>query len=67
MWLLVCCAVLPHGCFMPSHALCPCAVFQAEAKDAFKELLAAVNTGSDWTWEQTMRLIVNDGRCGGDV
>lgn len=37
---------------------------QAEAKDAFKELLASVNTLSEWTWEQAMRLIVNDPRCG---
>lgn len=36
---------------------------QAEAKEAFKELLASVNTGSEWTWEQAMRLIVNDARC----
>lgn len=38
---------------------------KGEAKEAFKELLASVNTGSDWTWEQTMRLIVNDPRWGG--
>jgi len=35
---------------------------QAEAKEAFKELLASVSTASDWTWEQAMRLIVNDPR-----
>jgi pre-mRNA-processing factor 40 len=35
---------------------------QSEAKEAFKDLLASVNTASDWTWEQTMRLIVNDYR-----
>ena len=37
---------------------------QAEAKDAFKELLASVSCGGEWTWEQAMRLIVNDGRYG---
>ncbi|KAJ9533372.1 hypothetical protein QJQ45_026392 [Haematococcus lacustris] len=37
---------------------------KAEAKEAFKELLGAVNCGSDWTWEQAMRLIVQDGRYG---
>eukprot|EP00967_Tisochrysis_lutea_P085613 scaffold120295_cov20-Tisochrysis_lutea.AAC.1 len=30
---------------------------QADAKEAFKELLASVGTSPDWTWEQTMRLI----------
>eukprot|EP00983_Pelagomonas_calceolata_P026465 831062-Pelagomonas_calceolata.AAC.1 len=29
----------------------------ADAKEAFKELLASVGTSPDWTWEQTMRLI----------
>ncbi|KAK9828976.1 hypothetical protein WJX72_003175 [[Myrmecia] bisecta] len=33
-----------------------------EAKDAFKELLASVHTASDWSWEQTMRLIISDRR-----
>lgn len=33
-----------------------------EAKDAFKALLESVHVESDWTWEQTMRLIINDKR-----
>ncbi|DBB01103.1 TPA: hypothetical protein ACH3X1_000995 [Trebouxia sp. C0004] len=33
-----------------------------EAKDAFKELLAAKGVASDWSWEQTMKLIINDKR-----
>ncbi|XP_057527372.1 pre-mRNA-processing protein 40A-like isoform X1 [Amaranthus tricolor] len=33
-----------------------------EAKDAFKALLDSVNVESDWTWEQAMRLIINDKR-----
>ena len=36
---------------------------QDEAKDAFKELLVHVNCNSDWTWEQTLRLIIADPRC----
>ena len=38
------------------------AVLQEEAKDAFKELLAAKGVASDWSWEQTMKLIINDKR-----
>lgn len=33
-----------------------------EAKNAFKALLESANVKSDWTWEQTMREIVNDKR-----
>ncbi|XP_021866042.1 pre-mRNA-processing protein 40A [Spinacia oleracea] len=33
-----------------------------EAKDAFKALLESANVESDWTWEQAMRLIINDKR-----
>ncbi|KAM6543363.1 hypothetical protein CsatB_007810 [Cannabis sativa] len=35
-----------------------------EAKNAFKSLLESTNVQSDWTWEQTMREIVNDKRYG---
>ncbi|CAI0464435.1 unnamed protein product [Linum tenue] len=35
-----------------------------EAKSAFKALLESVNVQSDWSWEQTMREIVNDKRYG---
>ncbi|XVF44953.1 hypothetical protein PTKIN_Ptkin02bG0164500 [Pterospermum kingtungense] len=35
-----------------------------EAKDAFKALLESANVGSDWTWDQTMRVIINDKRYG---
>ncbi|CAN8258741.1 unnamed protein product [Cochlearia groenlandica] len=35
-----------------------------EAVDAFKSLLKSVNVGSDWTWEQAMREIINDKRYG---
>lgn len=35
-----------------------------EAKNAFKALLESVNVESDWTWEQAMRLIINDKRYG---
>ncbi len=37
-------------------------LLQEEAKDAFKELLAAKGVASDWSWEQTMKLIINDKR-----
>ncbi|KAI5061875.1 hypothetical protein GOP47_0022414 [Adiantum capillus-veneris] len=37
---------------------------KAEAKSAFKELLEAVGVESNWTWEQAMRLIINDKRYG---
>ncbi|CAD7696897.1 unnamed protein product [Ostreobium quekettii] len=37
---------------------------KAEATEAFKELLDSVGCTSDWTWEQAMRLIVNDKRYG---
>lgn len=33
-----------------------------EAKNAFKALLESVNVASDWTWDQAMRLIINDRR-----
>lgn len=33
-----------------------------EAKDAFKELLTSKGVGSDWSWENAMRLIINDRR-----
>ncbi|XP_068312816.1 pre-mRNA-processing protein 40A-like isoform X1 [Pyrus communis] len=36
-----------------------------EAKTAFKSLLESANVQSDWTWEQTMREIINDKRYGG--
>ncbi|GKV10405.1 hypothetical protein SLEP1_g21773 [Rubroshorea leprosula] len=35
-----------------------------EAKNAFKALLESVNVQSDWTWEQTMKEIINDRRYG---
>lgn len=35
-----------------------------EAKNAFKSLLESANVQSDWTWDQAMRLIVNDKRYG---
>ena len=35
---------------------------QNDAKNAFKELLASVNCSSDWSWEQALKLIVNDAR-----
>ncbi|KAF6159715.1 hypothetical protein GIB67_029973 [Kingdonia uniflora] len=34
------------------------------AKDAFKALLESINVESEWTWEQAMRLIINDKRYG---
>lgn len=37
---------------------------KADAKNAFKELLEAVGVESNWTWEQAMRLIINDKRYG---
>ncbi|KAL2612233.1 hypothetical protein R1flu_023925 [Riccia fluitans] len=37
---------------------------KAEAKNAFKELLESVHVESDWTWDQTMRVIINDMRYG---
>ncbi|KAM0935079.1 putative WW domain, FF domain, WW domain superfamily, FF domain superfamily protein [Dioscorea sansibarensis] len=33
-----------------------------EAKDAFRALLDSANVKSDWTWEQAMRVIINDKR-----
>jgi hypothetical protein len=35
---------------------------QDEAKDAFKELLAAMQVASDWSWDKTMRHIISDPR-----
>ncbi|KAL8144374.1 hypothetical protein V2J09_017406 [Rumex salicifolius] len=35
-----------------------------DARNAFKELLESANVESDWTWEQVMRLIINDKRYG---
>ncbi|XP_024527383.1 pre-mRNA-processing protein 40A isoform X2 [Selaginella moellendorffii] len=35
-----------------------------EAKSAFKELLEAMHVQSDWTWDQAMRVIINDKRYG---
>nr|DAD48228.1 TPA_asm: hypothetical protein HUJ06_018165 [Nelumbo nucifera] len=35
-----------------------------EAKSAFKALLESANVESDWTWEQAMRVIINDKRYG---
>ncbi|XP_031493499.1 pre-mRNA-processing protein 40A [Nymphaea colorata] len=35
-----------------------------EAKNAFKELLESAHVESDWTWEQAMRVIINDKRYG---
>uniref|UniRef100_A0A2P2KES2 Pre-mRNA-processing protein 40A n=1 Tax=Rhizophora mucronata TaxID=61149 RepID=A0A2P2KES2_RHIMU len=35
-----------------------------EAKNAFKSLLESANVGSDWTWDQAMRVIINDRRYG---
>ncbi|XVF67412.1 hypothetical protein PTKIN_Ptkin10aG0119000 [Pterospermum kingtungense] len=35
-----------------------------EAKNAFKALLESSNVGSDWTWDQAMRVIINDKRYG---
>uniref|UniRef100_A0A7N1A3A1 Pre-mRNA-processing protein 40A n=2 Tax=Kalanchoe fedtschenkoi TaxID=63787 RepID=A0A7N1A3A1_KALFE len=35
-----------------------------EAKTAFKALLESAKVESDWTWDQTMRVIVNDKRYG---
>jgi pre-mRNA-processing factor 40 len=35
-----------------------------EAVDVFKSLLKSAKVGSDWTWEQAMREIINDKRYG---
>ncbi|XP_044489433.1 pre-mRNA-processing protein 40A-like [Mangifera indica] len=35
-----------------------------EAKNAFKALLESAHVGSDWTWDQAMRVIINDRRYG---
>ncbi|KFK39294.1 hypothetical protein AALP_AA3G226000 [Arabis alpina] len=35
-----------------------------EAVDVFKSLLESANVGSDWTWEQAMREIINERRYG---
>ncbi|KAJ6905728.1 hypothetical protein NC652_023474 [Populus alba x Populus x berolinensis] len=35
-----------------------------EAKNAFKALLESANVGSEWTWDQAMRAIINDKRYG---
>ncbi|GAA0154324.1 hypothetical protein LIER_12340 [Lithospermum erythrorhizon] len=35
-----------------------------EAKNAFKGLLESLKVESDWTWEQAMRVIINDRRYG---
>ncbi len=36
---------------------------QAEAREAFRQLLASVNPAQDWTWEDCMKRIVHDARC----
>ncbi|XP_011002323.1 PREDICTED: pre-mRNA-processing protein 40A-like isoform X2 [Populus euphratica] len=35
-----------------------------EEKNAFKALLESANVGSEWTWDQAMRVIINDKRYG---
>ncbi|KAL1534229.1 pre-mRNA-processing protein 40A-like [Salvia divinorum] len=35
-----------------------------EAKNAFKTLLESANVEADWTWDQAMRVIINDKRYG---
>ncbi|KAL3619545.1 hypothetical protein CASFOL_036606 [Castilleja foliolosa] len=35
-----------------------------EAKNAFKALLESANVAADWTWDQAMRVIINDKRYG---
>ncbi|KAH9288540.1 hypothetical protein KI387_032657, partial [Taxus chinensis] len=35
---------------------------KTEAKNAFKELLESAHVESDWTWDQAMRIIINDKR-----
>ncbi|KAL2529485.1 Pre-mRNA-proCES [Forsythia ovata] len=35
-----------------------------EAKNAFKALLESANVEADWSWEQAMRVIINDKRYG---
>ncbi|KAK4481561.1 hypothetical protein RD792_012463 [Penstemon davidsonii] len=35
-----------------------------EAKNAFKGLLESANVEADWTWDQAMRVIINDKRYG---
>ncbi|KAF3629505.1 putative pre-mRNA-processing protein 40A-like isoform X2 [Capsicum annuum] len=37
---------------------------QAKAKSAFKTLLKSTNIGSDYTWDQAMRAVINDRRYG---
>jgi hypothetical protein len=37
---------------------------KTEAKLAFKQLLESAHEESDWTWEQAMRVIINDKRYG---
>ncbi|KAJ0971136.1 hypothetical protein J5N97_019095 [Dioscorea zingiberensis] len=41
-----------------------CSVYatKMEAKNAFRALLDSANIKSDWTWEQAMRVIINDKR-----
>ncbi|KAL6964146.1 hypothetical protein U1Q18_035205 [Sarracenia purpurea var. burkii] len=35
-----------------------------EARNTFKALLESANIGSDWTWDQAMRVLINDQRYG---
>ncbi|KAL6647668.1 hypothetical protein ACP70R_015105 [Stipagrostis hirtigluma subsp. patula] len=37
---------------------------KTDAKNAFKSLLESANVESDWTWDQAMRVIINDKRYG---
>lgn len=37
---------------------------KTEAKIAFKQLLESAHVESDWTWDQAMRVIINDKRYG---
>jgi hypothetical protein len=41
---------------------CVCSAAQADAKDAFKELLTSVSCSAEWSWEQALKHIVNDPR-----
>ena len=42
-----------------------CVPCQAEAKAAFRELLATVSGSADQSWEQVLKTIVNDPRWAG--
>ncbi|XP_074560461.1 pre-mRNA-processing protein 40A-like, partial [Curcuma longa] len=52
------------GHLMIKHLMNKLMLISWRQKNAFKALLESANVQSDWTWEQAMRVIINDKRYG---